>query len=185
MSTQCPRPIKRPLFEIRLKRPLVKIKNCERELPIKNKSQIYKELLEEAPHFWTDFALTNLSQTAALLYEKLPGLNWVGFYLLQGQKLRLGPFCGKPACMDIDLGRGVCGKSALEKRILVVPNVHEFDDHIACDSASNSEIVVPILVRGQVIGVLDLDSPNFSNFDHLDALHLESLVRSLIQKTYS
>ncbi len=149
-----------------------------------NKPKIYDEIRSEAPHFWTDYPVTNLSQTAALLFEKLPGLNWVGFYLKEGDQLRLGPFCGKPACMDIQMGRGVCGKAAKEKRTLVVPNVHDFSDHIVCDTASNSEIVIPLIVRGQVIGVLDLDSPHYSHFDHVDALHLEGLVQSLINKTY-
>lgn len=149
----------------------------------KSKTQIYAELLVELPHFWTDYYWTNLSQTAAMIYQNIPGLNWVGFYLKQGEQLRLGPFQGKPACMDIAMGRGVCGTAALQRQTLIVPDVHKFADHIACDSASQSEIVVPLILRGELLGVLDLDSPHLNHFDHRDAHALEFLVSELLYKS--
>jgi L-methionine (R)-S-oxide reductase len=147
------------------------------------KTKIYEQIISELPHYWTDYNLTNLSQTAAIIYQTLPGLNWVGFYLKKGNQLRLGPFQGKPACMDIEMGRGVCGTAAKLRQTMIVPDVHQFADHITCDSASNSEIVVPIIDKGEVLGVLDLDSPHFSHFDYLDAQSLEKIVSLLILKT--
>ena len=115
---------------------------------------------------------------AALLYWSLPQLNWAGFYLLDrvSGDLLVGPFQGKPACVRIPLGKGVCGTAAVRQRTLVVPDVHAFDGHIACDSASNSEIVVPIVSGDRLLGVLDLDSPVVNRFDHEDAKGLERLV---------
>ena len=125
--------------------------------------------------------IANLANAAALLYESLEGINWAGFYLLEGDTLVLGPFMGKPACIEIPMGRGVCGASAAEKITLVVPNVHEFPGHIACDSASNSEIVVPLFKEGKVIGVLDIDSPHYSRFDERDRVGLEEFAK-IIEK---
>lgn len=147
------------------------------------KSKIYSQMLSELPHYWTDYELTNLSQTAAYLFQNLPGLNWVGFYLKVGNQLRLGPFQGKPACMDIQMGRGVCGTAAQNRQTIIVPDVHQFSDHIVCDSASNSEIVIPLIKNGEILGVLDLDSPHFNHFDFQDAQALEKLVNQLILKT--
>lgn len=108
--------------------------------------------------------IANLANAAALLYHTLDGLNWAGFYLLEGDRLVLGPFQGRPACIEIPVGRGVCGTAVAEDKTQLVPDVHRFPDHIACDSASNSEIVVPIHVGGKVVGVLDLDSPHIGRF---------------------
>ena len=127
-----------------------------------------KSLTDGVPH-----RIANLANASALLWQRLSDLNWVGFYLLEADKLALGPFQGKPACIEIPLGRGVCGKAAATGKTVVVPNVHDFDGHIACDSASNSEIVVPLYVDGALIGVLDVDSPIFNRFTEADRLGLE------------
>ncbi len=118
--------------------------------------------------------IANAANTAALLYTSLPNLNWVGFYFLQGDTLVLGPFQGRPACTRIPLGQGVCGTAAAQNKTLVVPDVHEFAGHIACDSASNSEIVVPLTAAGRVRGVLDVDSPVFDRFGAADRELFES-----------
>lgn len=123
---------------------------------------------------------------SSLLYWSLPDLNWVGFYLLDAESgdLLVGPFHGKPACVRIPLSKGVCGAAATERRTLVVPDVHAFPGHIACDSASNSEVVVPIvLADGRLLGVLDLDSPRLQRFDDEDARGLERLVRVFVEAT--
>lgn len=125
--------------------------------------------------------ICNLANTSALLMQSLPNLNWAGFYLLKGDELVLGPFQGKIACMRIKVGQGVCGTAAANRASVVVPNVHEFPGHIACDSASNSEIVVPLLHHGRLLGVLDLDSPNLARFDHEDARGLEQMVAVLLR----
>jgi GAF domain-containing protein len=147
------------------------------------KSKVYDLILSELPHFMTESWLTNFSNAAALLYQHLPDINWVGFYLKSGDSLILGPFCGKPACMEIKLGKGVCGKSALQRQTIIVKDVHLFDGHIACDSASQSEIVIPIIQNGKLIGVLDVDSPSLSRFDYKDAQELEKLVQVIVTKT--
>lgn len=121
--------------------------------------------------------VTNLSNASALLNELLEDINWVGFYLLKDETLLLGPFQGKIACTKIFLGRGVCGSAAKEGKTQLVEDVHQFPGHIACDSASNSEIVIPIFVEGQVVGVLDIDSPSFSRFNKEDQEGLEGVVR--------
>ena len=120
-----------------------------------------------------------LSNASALLMEALPDLNWAGFYLLRGGELVLGPFQGKVACIRIQPGRGVCGTALKEDRTQLVPDVHAFPGHIACDSASNSEIVVPIRSGGRVAAVLDLDSPTLGRFTEEDRDGLESFVRVL------
>jgi GAF domain-containing protein len=125
--------------------------------------------------------IANLANAAALLFESLEGINWAGFYLLEGETLILGPFQGKPACIEIPMGCGVCGSAVAEKRTLLVPNVHEFPGHIACDSASNSEIVIPLMKDREVVGVLDIDSPNYSRFDERDRVGLEEFAR-IIEK---
>ena len=126
----------------------------------------------------TDF-IANLANSAALLFWNLPAINWAGFYLLKEDELVLGPFQGKIACIRIRLGQGVCGTAAEKRQTLVVPNVHEFPGHIACDSASNSEIVVPILKDDHLVGVLDIDSPEFARFDDADKAELEKFVQIL------
>ncbi len=108
--------------------------------------------------------IANAANTAALLFARLPRINWAGFYFLRGDTLVVGPFQGLPACTRIPLGRGVCGTAAQRNQTLVVPDVHAFAGHIACDSASNSEIVVPFSVGGAVAGVLDIDSPEYDRF---------------------
>ena len=133
-------------------------------------------LTEGIPH-----PISNLANASALLYGALDGLNWAGFYLLEGEILVLGPFQGKTACIEIPLGRGVCGTAAGEDRTLVVADVHSFKGHIACDSASNSEIVIPLHRDGRVVGVLDLDSTVFGRFTEEDRRGLESFA-ALLEK---
>lgn len=123
--------------------------------------------------------LPQLANVASALFYRLPDVNWVGFYLLKGEELVLGPFQGKPACVRIALGKGVCGTAALRKEPVRVPNVHEFPGHIACDTASNSELVIPIMPRGEVVGVLDVDSPRFNRFGEEEERDLLAVVRVL------
>ena len=123
--------------------------------------------------------IANLANAAALLYHTLDGLNWAGFYLLEGNTLVLGPFQGRPACIEISVGRGVCGTAVAEGKTQLVPDVHQFPGHIACDSASNAEIVVPIRMGGKIVGVLDLDSPHIGRFTEEDQAGLEKFVRIL------
>lgn len=130
-----------------------------------------------------DGLITNLSNAAALLNEYLDGVNWVGFYLVRGDELRLGPFQGKPACVRIKAGKGVCGTAVSENRTVCVPDVHAFPGHIACDSASNSELVVPVRRDGRVVAVLDVDSTVFGRFGKEDVKALEESV-SIIEKIW-
>jgi L-methionine (R)-S-oxide reductase len=125
--------------------------------------------------------IANCANAAALLYNSLPELNWAGFYLYKGGELVVGPFQGKPACVRIALGRGVCGTAAARRATVIVPDVHAFPGHIACDAASNSEIVVPLVRDSALIGVLDLDSPRLARFDAHDAAGLEELARRLLR----
>jgi L-methionine (R)-S-oxide reductase len=127
-------------------------------------------------------ALANLSNAAALLAQSLDRINWCGFYLLRGEELVLGPFQGKPACVRIPVGRGVCGTAAARRATLVVPDVSRFPGHIACDPASRSEIVVPILENGALRGVLDVDAPEPARFDDEDRIGLERYVEALIPR---
>ncbi len=123
--------------------------------------------------------IANLANAAALLYHTVDGLNWAGFYLLEGATLVLGPFQGRPACVEIPVGRGVCGTAVAEDRTQLVRDVHRFPGHIACDSASNSELVVPIHADGSIVGVLDIDSPHVGRFTQEDQKGLEEFVRIL------
>ena len=125
------------------------------------------------------YPIANLANAAALLWQELEDLNWAGFYLSEGDKLVLGPFQGKPACIEIPYGKGVCGTAAQEKEAQVVADVHEFPGHIACDEASRSEIVIPMLRNGMVFAVLDLDSPTVGRFTQADRAGLEVFVRVL------
>ncbi|MEO8436175.1 MAG: GAF domain-containing protein [Pyrinomonadaceae bacterium] len=125
--------------------------------------------------------IANAANLAALIYHSLPDLNWAGFYFLQGEQLVLGPFQGQPACVRIEMGKGICGTAALKRETVIVSNVHEFPGHIACDSASNSEIVVPVIMESRLIGVLDLDSPKFSRFDDKDAAGLANVVDVFVE----
>ncbi len=122
-------------------------------------------------------AIANAANMSALIYEILPDLNWAGFYFMRGSELVLGPFQGKVACVRIAIGRGVCGAAVERKTSIVVPDVHAFPGHIACDSASRSELVVPLIKDGRVIGVLDLDSPHPNRFDEEDREGCEQLVQ--------
>jgi L-methionine (R)-S-oxide reductase len=124
--------------------------------------------------------LANAANMASLVYHALPEVNWAGFYRFQGGQLVLGPFQGKPACARLSLGKGVCGTAAAERKSLVVPNVHEFSGHIACDSASASEIVIPVVAHDRLVGVFDVDSPVLNRFDAEDRAGLESLVGVLL-----
>lgn len=125
--------------------------------------------------------IANLSNASALLNQFLEDINWVGFYLLKDNQLVLGPFQGLPACVRIPLGRGVCGTAAANKKTERVADVHQFTGHIACDAASHSEIVVPLIINDKVIGVLDIDSPLKNRFDEIDEAFLEEFVDMLIQ----
>lgn len=124
--------------------------------------------------------IANAANTAALLYDALPGLNWAGFYLYKSGELVLGPFQGKPACVRIAIGKGVCGTAAARRETVLVEDVHAFPGHIACDSASNSEIVIPLLRGPELLGVLDLDSPNLARFGAADARGLETLANIFV-----
>ena len=125
------------------------------------------------------YEIANFANAAALLWEFLPEINWAGFYLMTDGALVLGPFQGKPACIRIPVGKGVCGRAAQERRTLLVPDVHAFPGHIACDCASRSEIVVPLFKNGDVCGVLDIDSPYEGRFDEADQAGLEKFARIL------
>lgn len=150
--------------------------------PITDKAAFYRSLMDhvnamlQGERDW----IANTANTAAILFHSLSDINWAGFYFLKSNELVLGPFQGKPACVRIGPGRGVCGAAVVQRRILVVPDVHAFPGHIACDSASNSEIVLPIFVADQVIGVLDIDSPIRNRFDEHDATGLQAVVTSLL-----
>jgi L-methionine (R)-S-oxide reductase len=123
--------------------------------------------------------IANLANASALLYHALPDINWLGFYLLKDGELVVGPFQGKPACVRIPLGKGVCGTAAARRTTVIVPDVHAFEGHIACDAASNSEIVVPMMRGEELLGVLDVDSPKLNRFDEDDRKGLEAVARLL------
>jgi GAF domain-containing protein len=145
---------------------------------ITSKAAVYENLASQLRSLLEgerDF-IANAANFSSLLYHSLPDLNWTGFYLLKEGELVLGPFQGKPACVRIAMGKGVCGAAAEQRQTILVDNVHEFPGHIACDSESNSEIVVPLIKDQQLIGVLDLDSPLFGRFDDEDARGLNDLV---------
>ena len=125
------------------------------------------------------YEVANLANASALLWQEMPEINWVGFYKMTEGKLGLGPFQGKPACIEIPVGRGVCGTAVAEDTVQLVYNVHQFPGHIACDCASNSEIVLPIHVNGEIWGVLDIDSPTVGRFTEDDRAGLEQVVRVL------
>ena len=133
-----------------------------------------ESLILDVPHF-----TANLANVSAALNLALEDVNWVGFYLMQNGKLVLGPFQGKPACIEIEVGKGVCGTAVKENRSQLVPDVHKFPGHIACDSASNSEIVIPIHHNDSIVGVLDIESPKLNNFNKDDLLGLEKIVKTL------
>jgi len=129
--------------------------------------------------------IANAANTAALLFEALPNLNWAGFYLYKSGELVLGPFQGRPACVRIAIGKGVCGAAAARRETVLVEDVHAFPGHIACDSASNSEIVIPLLRGGELLGVLDLDSPEHARFKAHDAHGLEAVAKIFVESLTS
>ena len=127
--------------------------------------------------------IANMANFTSLLYHTLKEINWLGFYIYKNGELVLGPFQGNPACIRITVGQGVCGTAAKKLETIIVNNVHEFEGHITCDIASNSEIVVPITHKKKLYGVLDIDSPNFTRFDEADKVGLEQLVATLKKKS--
>ena len=131
-------------------------------------------LTEDVPYF-----IANMSNISALLNDALDNINWVGFYFMKNGKLVLGPFQGKPACIEIEIGRGVCGTAVKEDQIQLIQDVHQFPGHIACDSASNSEIVIPMHVNGNIVGVLDIDSPMIGRFTEADRDGLKNIVEMI------
>ncbi len=139
-----------------------------------------RALIHEIPH-----KIANLANASALLYDALDGLNWAGFYFIEENKLVLGPFQGKIACIEIPVGKGVCGGAVAQDKTLRVDDVHTFKGHIACDSASNSEIVIPLHESGRVIGVLDIDSTVFSRFSEEDQAGLEAFARILEEEIFA
>lgn len=145
--------------------------------PESAKSKLYASLVVQLLSLLKgehDF-IANAANFSALLFNALPNVNWAGFYFVQGEELVLGPFQGNPACVRIPMGKGVCGVAAQQLETIIVPNVHEFPGHIACDVASNSEIVVPLFDGERLLGVLDLDSPLIGRFDDQDAEGLNEL----------
>ena len=153
------------------------MQTLKRAEPDGTKAVFYRQICEQLDQLLgteKNF-IANAANTSALLYQLLPDVNWVGFYLSEGKQLVLGPFQGKPACVRIPLGKGVCGTAAAEGRTIVVSNVEKFVGHIACDSASRSEIVVPLLNWGKLVGVLDIDSASLNRFDDDDRDGIESI----------
>ncbi len=148
------------------------------------KQEIYSELLPQIKSLIADEPdlIANLANVTSALKQAFPSFSWVGFYLMKGDELVLGPFQGKLACTRIKVGTGVCGTSALEKKTIIVPDVEKFPGHIYCDPDSKSEIVVPIIKDGKVLGVLDVDSYELNNFDEVDKVYLEKIVSLLISK---
>ena len=146
------------------------------------KELIYKKLLMTLPALLADVDddIANFANFSALIHQSFPTFSWTGFYFAKGSELVLGPFQGKVACTKIPFGKGVCGAVAHIQKTLVVDNVHDFPDHIACDELSASEIVVPIVVEGTFFGVLDIDSYLLKNFDEVDKRYLEQLVAILV-----
>lgn len=153
---------------------------------MKDMSDFYDLLVQQAEALIGDvpYPTANYANLSALLYQSLPEINWAGFYFIQDGKLVLGPFQGKPACIEIEIGKGVCGTAVFRNETQVVKNVHEFPGHIACDGASMSEIVIPLHRNGKIIGVLDIDSPVEGRFKEDDCLGLERLI-SVIEKHIS
>ena len=146
-------------------------------------SRQYEELIGQARGLLARErdGIANAANLSALIWHTLPDLNWAGFYFLKGPDLVLGPFQGKPACVRIALGSGVCGAAAQKRRTIIVRDVHDFPGHIACDGASNAELVVPLIKDGRLLGVIDLDSPRPARFDEEDAAGVEVLARVWIE----
>ena len=153
-----------------------------------DKETFYREIDQQLAGLLTgerDF-IANAANLSALIFMMVPDLNWSGFYLLRGDDLLLGPFQGKPACVRIPVfpePRGVCGIAAFQRKAQWVPNVHDFPGHIACDSASNAEIVVPLVMQNKLIGVIDIDSPTVNRFDAFDLAGIEKLAATFLNMT--
>ena len=149
------------------------------------KAAAYREIQQQLAALFAGErnGLANAANMSALLYEALPGLNWAGFYFLQAGELVLGPFQGRVACVRIALGRGVCGTAAERRETVIVPDVNAFPGHIACDAASRSEIVIPLIKDGRLLGVLDIDSPQIARFDQDDGVGLNAAAALLIQSS--
>ena len=147
------------------------------------KAALYRDLAQELDALLTGETDTtaNAANAAAVIYHSLPRLNWVGFYFLRDDTLVLGPFQGRPACVRIRIGSGVCGTAVRERRSILVPDVEQFPGHIACDTASRSELVVPLLADGRILGVLDLDSPDLARFDAQDQTGCEMLAAIVVR----
>jgi len=154
-------------------------------LSTESKPALYAELLAQARALFEGErdAGANAANLAALLYHSLPDLNWAGFYWMKDGGLVLGSFQGLPACVRIAVGKGVCGTAARDRRTIVVPDVDAFPGHIACDSASRSEVVVPLVHQGKVIGVMDVDSPKLARFEDEDARGLEAVAKAFLEST--
>ena len=150
-------------------------------LMTQTKQQHYAELAQQTASLVAgepDY-IANMANVSSLLYWALKDVNWAGFYLLKGQELVLGPFHGQPACIRIPIGKGVCGAAVSENKAQLVHDVHEFPGHITCDAASNSEVVLPVYVKGEIFAVLDLDSPNIGRFEQADLDGLQLIVNAL------
>ena len=150
-----------------------------------SKADLYRDLESQLRALLADERdlVANAANTASLIFHSLPDINWAGFYILMGGQLVLGPFHGKPACTRIELGKGVCGTAALRRETVVVPDVNAFEGHIACDHASQSEIVVPLLSDGRLVGVLDIDSPAKGRFSEEDRVGCEALAAAFLDAT--
>lgn len=148
-----------------------------------SKAEFYRILVQQAKALIEDESdlIANLANLSALLFNEMPDLNWSGFYILRDETLVLGPFMGKPACVRIPVGKGVCGTAVASGQVQLVKDVHEFPGHIACDAASNSEIVLPVRYNNAIFAVLDIDSPSLARFDEADQQGLEALVSVLEQ----
>lgn len=151
-----------------------------------SKQQFYQDLVQQADALLADESnlIANMANLSAIIYNALPDVNWAGFYLLEDNELVLGPFQGQPACIRIPVGKGVCGTCASTGEVQLVEDVHAFDGHIACDAASNSELVVPFFNGDELVGVLDIDSPLHSRFDEQDSIGAQALVKVLVEAVF-
>jgi L-methionine (R)-S-oxide reductase len=152
---------------------------------VKSKKELYEYLSTQVENLLAEERdrIANCANFCSLLFYTLPDINWMGFYFLRDKQLLVGPFQGKPACVRIAMGQGVCGMVAAKRETLIVPNVHEFSGHIACDTASNSEMVLPVVEDQRLIAVLDIDSPVYNRFDTQDQKGMERLLTLLMSRT--
>lgn len=150
-----------------------------------DKAELYRQIEDQARGLAAGERnpIANAANFSALLWQMLPDINWAGFYFRKGRWLVLGPFMGKPACTRLQIGLGVCGTAVAESKTQIVPDVHKFAGHVACDAASNAELVVPIFKYATIVGVIDIDSPSFGRFDEADAKGIEALARLWIMRS--